>query len=85
MLFGHYADGNKRHEAGRQCSANSPPPEWQSEDLPHQEPGQKPVRALPYDFDVTGRLVASGFALDFVNSGQAGAAFRAETTRGTGP
>jgi phospholipase C len=69
--------------ADRQCKL--PPPQWQSEALPRQEPGRKPVRALPYDFDVTGRLAAGGFTLDFVNSGQAGAAFRAETTRGAGP
>jgi phospholipase C len=82
--LGHYADGiNGMKRADRQCKL--PPPQWQSEALPRQEPGQKPVRALPYDFDVTGRLVAGGFTLDFVNSGQAGAAFRAETARGAGP
>jgi len=82
--LGHYADGlNGMKRADRQCKL--PPPQWQSEALPRQEPGRKPVRALPYDFDVTGRLAAGGFTLDFVNSGQAGAAFRAETTRGAGP
>lgn len=54
-----------------------------NEDLPRQEPGQRPARALPYDFKVTGQTVADGFALDFDNRGQAGAVFRVASGRGT--
>ena len=43
--------------------------------LPRQEPGQRPARALPYDFDVAGHLAADGFALSIRNSGLSGAAF----------
>ena len=45
--------------------------------LPRQEPGQRPSRALPYDFDVRGRVDrdAKTFVLEFANDGRAGVCF----------
>jgi phospholipase C len=43
--------------------------------LPPQEPGQRPARALPYDFDVSARVRPGGFALTIANTGRAGAGF----------
>jgi phospholipase C len=43
--------------------------------LPRQEPGQRPARALPYDFDVTARARPEGLALTISNTGGAGAGF----------
>ena len=81
--LGNFADGtNGMRRADKQCEL--PPAQWRHEDLPRQEPGQRPARALPYDFDVTGHPVANGFALDLVNQGRAGAVFRT-ATRGAGP
>ncbi len=42
---------------------------------PRQEPGQRPARALPYDFEVSGRMRGAGISLRIVNRGAAGAAF----------
>jgi len=61
-----------------------PAPKRHDESLPRQEPGQRPARPLPYDFDVSGRPVVNGFALNFVNRGRAGVAFRA-SARDVGP
>jgi phospholipase C len=81
--FRHSDDGASGiRRADEQCKL--PPARWRSEDLPHQEPGQRPARALPYDFEVTGHPVANGFTLEFVNRGRAGAAFRA-AAKGAGP
>jgi phospholipase C len=79
--FGDATDGTGRADA--QCRL--PPAQWRHEALPRQEPGQRPARALPYDFDVAGQPVANGFALEIVNRGAAGATFRAAATSGEGP
>lgn len=46
--------------------------------MPKQEPGVRPARALPYVFDVTGRIGDGDgrYWLDFTNTGTAGAAFQ---------
>ena len=75
-------EGDSMKRADKQCKLD--PPTWQSEDLPKQERGQRLARALPYDLDVTGRIVAKGFALSLVNRGGAGVHFRA-ATQGAGP
>ncbi|MEI9997164.1 MAG: phospholipase C, phosphocholine-specific [Rhizomicrobium sp.] len=50
--------------------------------LPRQEPGQRPARPLPYDFDAT----FDGATLGFENRGAAGAGFIAYSARaGEGP
>lgn len=48
-----------------------------AQEMPAQEPGVRPARALPYDLRVHGRFAPEGgrFWLDFLNSGAAGAAF----------
>jgi phospholipase C len=53
--------------------------------LPRQEPGHRPARALPYDFDVAGRCPVDGFALTFDNRGSAGAVFRVSSAGRGGP
>ena len=56
--------------------------------LPRQEPGQRPSRALPYDFDVKGRVDrdARTFVLEFANNGRAGVCFDVRSrTPGEGP
>jgi phospholipase C len=46
-----------------------------AQSIPRQEPGQRPARALPYAFDVAGRLDKAGLALSIANTGAAGAGF----------
>jgi len=54
--------------------------------LPRQERGVRPARPLPYDLAADARLTAGGLRVDFVNHGQAGAAFHVtSTTRPDGP
>ncbi len=48
-------EGDSMKRADRQCKLD--PPHWLSEDLPVQEKGGRPARALPYDLDVEGRAV----------------------------
>lgn len=58
--------------------AKLPDPEPpQRADLPWQEPGQRPARALPYDLHVHAEAVHDGSALQlrFVNAGSAAAVF----------
>jgi phospholipase C len=43
--------------------------------MPKQEPGTRPARALPYEFTTQCRLDGERLWIDFVNTGQAGAAF----------
>jgi phospholipase C len=62
-----------RAAAGKALPFPKAPPT--PEPHPRQEPGQRPARALPYDFQVAGHLAADGFALAIENTGQAGAAF----------
>ncbi len=83
--LGHLRDGaSGMKRADRQCKL--PPPKYLSEDLPRQEKGSRPARALPYDVHVDGQVTANGFQLSFENKGAAGAAFRAATTDAkTGP
>ena len=61
------------------------PPSVQA--MPEQERGVRPARALPYAFDVDGKLDGNGgFALDFVNSGAAGVCFHVrDGAGGQGP
>jgi len=49
-----------------------------TQQLPLQEPGVRPARALPYAFEVGGRIDADNgrYWLDFDNSGEAAAAFQ---------
>jgi phospholipase C len=83
--LGHLPDGaGLMKQADRQCKL--PPPKWLSEDLPRQEPGKRPARALPYDIAVKGQTVENGFALAIDNRGGAGAVLRAASARaGEGP
>jgi phospholipase C len=53
--------------------------------LPRQEPGQRPARALPYDFDVSARVRPEGLALTIANTGMAGAGFILYTAGGGEP
>jgi phospholipase C len=46
-----------------------------AQSIPRQEPGLRPARALPYDFDVGGQARSEGFALKIANTGKAGAGF----------
>jgi phospholipase C len=47
-----------------------------SQNVPKQEPGVRPARALPYEFFVRTRAGDSGkLSVDFVNTGRAGAVF----------
>ncbi len=50
--------------------------------LPRQEPGQRPARALPYDFDVSARVRLEGLAVTISNTGEAGAGFILYATGG---
>ncbi len=45
------------------------------ESHPRQEPGQRPARALPYDFQVASAVKPNGLELTLANLGGAGAAF----------
>jgi phospholipase C len=74
-------DGIRR--ADGQCRL--PTAGYRSEDLPRQEPGQRPARPLPYAFEISGRLAEEGFALVLANTGRAGAAFRVSSALGGGP
>jgi phospholipase C len=51
-----------------------PKPPASAELLPRQEPGQRPARALPYDFQVATYLRDGGLSLTFANTGEAGVA-----------
>jgi phospholipase C len=62
-----------------------PLPPAAAEPHPRQEPGQRPARALPYDFEVAGHLAPEGFALTIANTGQAGAGFDLRAPRGGEP
>ena len=44
-------------------------------DMPKQEPGLRPARALPYDLSADGRVDQAGLHLDFASRGQVGANF----------
>ena len=52
---------------------------------PRQEPGQRPARPLPYDFNVSGHPTPEGFTLVIDNIGQAGATFELRRPRGGEP
>ena len=56
-----------------------------AEPHPRQEPGQRPARALPYDFEVAGHPTPEGFVLVIENTGQAGAAFDLRQPHGAEP
>jgi phospholipase C len=46
--------------------------------VPVPEPGTRPSRALPYDFDVAASWTAEGATLRFVNSGRTGVVFQVQ-------
>ena len=52
-----------------------PKPPTSAESYPRQEPGQRPARALPYDFDVAAKAGPDGLMISLANTGRAGAAF----------
>jgi phospholipase C len=54
-------------------------------DLPRQEPGGRPARALPYSFKVEAQVKPEGLALAIANTGQAGAGLNLYTTAGGEP
>jgi phospholipase C len=56
-----------------------------AESHPHQEPGQRPARALPYAFDVASEVQPEGLALTLANTGAVGAAFDLRAPRGGEP
>jgi phospholipase C len=57
-----------------------------TQQLPQQEPGTRPARALPYQLYVDGQVGASGILLSFRNSGKAAAVFQVRSADGlTGP
>jgi phospholipase C len=62
-----------------------PKPPATPENLPLQEPGRRPARALPYDFDVAAMLGPQGLALTLANTGRVGAAFNLYAARGGEP
>lgn len=70
-----------------EASAKLPPAkQFSAKALPKQERGQRPARALPYDFDVTGAPASGGFKLTFTNRGRAGAGFTVySAAAGEGP
>jgi phospholipase C len=51
-----------------------PKPPASAEPLPRQEAGQRPARALPYDFQVATHLRDGGLSLTFANTGGTGVA-----------
>jgi phospholipase C len=58
------------------------------QELPSQERGTRPARALPYELHVSGRVeIASGaFRIEFANTGRAGACFQVRSgTSADGP
>jgi phospholipase C len=56
-----------------------------AEPHPRQEPGQRPARPLPYDFQVAGAVKPQGLALTLANTGAAGAAFELRAAHGGEP
>ncbi len=66
--------------------SKNPAPKRRDESLPHQEPGQRPARPLPYDFDVACQSAANGFAFEIANRGKAGVVLRTSSGKqGEGP
>ncbi|WP_425510186.1 phosphocholine-specific phospholipase C [Xanthomonas indica] len=60
------------------ATATLPPPQRPAQQaLPVQEPGQRPARALPYDFDVRLQVQADARVLRMRNRGDAGVALNA--------
>jgi phospholipase C len=57
-----------------------------NQELPQQEPGTRPARALPYELYVDGEVNGSGMQLFFRNTGKAAAVFQVRSGDGqTGP
>ncbi len=52
---------------------------------PRQEPGQRPARALPYDFQIAARAEPQGLVLTLANTGDAGAGFNLYAAGGGEP
>jgi phospholipase C len=53
-------------------------------ELPAQEPGVRPARAIPYDLAVDGRVNGGGLTLEFASHGGAGAAYQVTSPVQTG-
>ena len=67
------ANSKRLVESGRVKMRPAPP---LAQDMPHQESGRRPARALPYNLAVDGaRNAAQGFDLRITNTGKAGAGF----------
>jgi phospholipase C len=68
----------------RQPDYKPTPPANQA--LPAQEPGQRPARALPYQFNVNAaRLGSGGLQMSFANAGSSGAVLQARVAGGALP
>lgn len=61
----------------RQCDSLPPPVVPTTQSMPTQEAGTRPSRALPYRLEVTASVNAGKLAVEFSNTGTAGAAFQA--------
>src|SRR5262249_25060821 len=62
------------------------PPVPTNQELPQQETGMRPARALPYELQVDGEVGTSGVTLFFRNTGQAAAVFHVRSGDGqSGP
>ena len=75
-------------EPGRAEKASKlpqPKPAADPQGPPRQEPGQRPARALPYQFEVAGAAGPEGLALTLANTGAAGAAFNLYAAGGGEP
>lgn len=73
--------------ADRACRLDRPRPPNEPQ-MPRQEPGQRPARALPYALQVTGRIdvEAGRYWLEFQNQGSAGAVWQVyAANRSDGP
>ncbi|HVW73327.1 MAG TPA: phospholipase C, phosphocholine-specific [Rhizomicrobium sp.] len=62
-----------------------PAPRQQNEDLPAQEKGIRPARALPYALEARGAFRDGAFALEIANHGDVGVALTLYAPDGAGP
>ena len=56
-----------------------------NQEMPEQEPGTRPARALPYELHVEGEVNGGAVEVTFRNSGKAGAAFQVRFEDGSAP
>jgi len=62
-------------KAKEECTTLPPPEVPAKQQMPHQEPGVKKSRALPYMLEATGSAVGLTFTLNITNSGSVGSPF----------